>query len=387
MKLLLASLQADELIPRIRSLAQQEQVAVVADAGDLGRQVDDPAADGDVLLLVADLRAPCSRVTFLIDDFAERRTDVLRIGLARTIDDGVRGLINRGLLHGCWSEGLAPDEVIDALRRAMAHRERARHDEQWLQCLEQRVTHQIRHADRAFDDMIAALVMALDIRENESAFHSRRVALQCLYFALDAGVEADSLEDIYLGALLHDVGKIGITDAILLKRGALTPEERDVMQTHVRIGVKLLSEVGRFLTALDIPRCHHERVDGSGYPQRLKWESIPLPARLFAIVDVYDALRGERPYKPPKGHAECIAVLRDASGTHFDSELLDIFCAIDPEVLDDLAKTASTIHVFQQAMLACRRAHHPIPECDDRLDADAPLASTPVMRLDPMHHA
>ncbi len=187
------------------------------------------------------------------------------------------------------------------------------------------------------DETLQALILALDTREQETAGHSHRVALWTLFLAVVASVEAPKLRAIHRGSLLHDLGKIGIPDSILLKSGELTPQEWDVMRTHPQIGRDLVRRIARLRAAAEIPWAHHERWDGSGYPRGLKGKEIPLGARLFAIVDVYDALRSDRSYKRACGHREAVAFLREASGKHFDPELCAEFVALPEQTWDDLA--------------------------------------------------
>ena len=182
------------------------------------------------------------------------------------------------------------------------------------------------------DDLLRALILALDAREQETAGHSHRVAFWTLYFAMAAGAPPGSWRALHRGALMHDLGKLAIPDPILLKSGALTPEEWSVMRTHPRIAHELLSQIAPLRAAAEIPLAHHERFDGSGYPQGLSGTEIPLGARLFAIVDVYDALRSARPYKSAMSHARALELIGAERGRHFDPDLCDRFVAL-PESL------------------------------------------------------
>jgi cyclic di-GMP phosphodiesterase len=150
-------------------------------------------------------------------------------------------------------------------------------------------------------------------------------------------VPEEKLLEIHRGSLLHDVGKIGIPDPILLKRGELTEEEWSVMRTHPRIGFEILSQVEYLKGAGAIPFSHHERWSGDGYPQGLRGEEIPLGARLFAIIDVYDALRSERPYKRALPHARSLEIMRAEAGTHFDPGLFELFVGLPEETWSQLA--------------------------------------------------
>jgi len=136
---------------------------------------------------------------------------------------------------------------------------------------------------------------------------------------------------------LHDVGKIGIRDPILLKPGKLTPEEFEVMKTHVSLGVDILSKSSWLSGARDVVEFHHEKYDGTGYPQGLKAEAIPLNARIFAIVDVFDALTSKRPYKESWTMPEAIAMLERDSGSHFDPQLVKSFVMLAPDLYQKIS--------------------------------------------------
>jgi HD-GYP domain-containing protein (c-di-GMP phosphodiesterase class II) len=139
------------------------------------------------------------------------------------------------------------------------------------------------------------------------------------------GVGEDELTHIRRGALLHDIGKIGIPDSILLKPGELTDEEWEIMKQHPVFAYNMLSEIEYLEPALDIPFCHHERWDGTGYPRGLKGEAIPLAARIFAVIDVWDALLSDRPYRDAWPEDKVRDYIRAQSGTHFDPAVVDVF--------------------------------------------------------------
>ena len=164
--------------------------------------------------------------------------------------------------------------------------------------------------DEAYEETLLALVRALDTREQATAGHSARVALYALRLALVLGEETESLQSLYQGALLHDIGKIGIPDSILLKPGRLTKAEFKVMETHTTLAARFLEGIPHLRDSLRIPVYHHERYDGSGYPYSIVGSAIPMQARIFAVVDVYDALRSKRPYKGPMKHDDVIDMLQ-----------------------------------------------------------------------------
>jgi HD-GYP domain-containing protein (c-di-GMP phosphodiesterase class II) len=182
-------------------------------------------------------------------------------------------------------------------------------------------------ADEAPFALAEALVAALDAREHETGLHSKRVACHTLVLAKHFTTEPQRLRQIYHGALLHDIGKIGIPDAILLKQSALTDGDWQVMRTHPDIGHRILAGAPFMDEAAEIVLNHEERFDGSGYPRGLAGTAIPLWARLFAVIDTLDAITSDRPYR--KGlsfDAACAEILRVA-GTQFDPQAVAIFVA------------------------------------------------------------
>ena len=198
------------------------------------------------------------------------------------------------------------------------------------------------------DETLRALIDALDLRERETAGHSHRVATWTLLFAACCRVPVHRHAAIYAGALLHDVGKIAIPDRILLKRGRLDRREWQVMRTHPDAGRRLLLRTRSLRGAAAIPWCHHERFDGSGYPRQLAGRRIPLGARLFAIVDVYDALRRSRPYKRAWSHRAAVDALVDGSGSHFDPALVAAFSRLPEAVLRRVAPPSGVRHGYAQ---------------------------------------
>jgi HD-GYP domain-containing protein (c-di-GMP phosphodiesterase class II) len=177
----------------------------------------------------------------------------------------------------------------------------------------------------AYDATIEGWSRALELRDKETEGHSQRVTEMTLRLARAMDMSESELVHVRRGALLHDIGKMGIPDAILLRPGPLTDVEWEVMRQHPNYAYQMLMPIEYLRPALDVPYCHHERWDGSGYPRGLKGEQIPLAARIFAITDVWDALRSDRPY----GHAwpleKVLQHLRDQAGKHFDPKVVETF--------------------------------------------------------------
>ncbi|MFB9994458.1 PAS domain S-box protein [Deinococcus oregonensis] len=180
----------------------------------------------------------------------------------------------------------------------------------------------------AYQETIEGWARALDLRDKETEGHSRRVTSLTVELCRVLGVSAADLVHVRRGALLHDIGKVGIADAILLKPGPLTAEEWVEMRQHPLYAVDLLSPIHFLQPALDIPQHHHERWDGSGSPQGLKGTSIPLTARAFAVVDVYDALTSDRPYRAAWPRDQALAHIQAEAGAHFDPGVVQAFLAL-----------------------------------------------------------
>ncbi|HAV78530.1 MAG TPA: two-component system response regulator [Anaerolineae bacterium] len=177
----------------------------------------------------------------------------------------------------------------------------------------------------AYEATIEGWTHALDLRDRETEGHSRRVAELTVKLAQSYGMSEDEILHVRRGALLHDMGKIGIPDSILHKPGALTDEEWITMRKHPQFAYDMLNSVDYLQTSLDIPYCHHEKWDGTGYPRGLKKNEIPIAARLFAIVDVWDALTSDRPYRAAWSKEDALTYIRDQSGKHFDPQIVEIF--------------------------------------------------------------
>lgn len=180
----------------------------------------------------------------------------------------------------------------------------------------------------AYDATIEGWSRALDLRDRETEGHTRRVAKITLDLARAIGVEKESLLHIRRGALLHDIGKMGIPDYILLKEGPLDESEWEIMRKHPLFAFEMLSPIKYLTPALDIPYYHHEKWDGTGYPHGLAGEKIPIAARIFAIADVWDALLSDRPYRKAWSKEETLAYILENSGAHFDPQIVEVFTTL-----------------------------------------------------------
>ncbi len=177
----------------------------------------------------------------------------------------------------------------------------------------------------AYDATILGWSRAMDLRDRETEGHSQRVADMTVQLAEALNINDEELLHIHRGALLHDMGKLGIPDSILHKPDKLSAEEWEIMRKHPQLAYDMLNFIGYLRPALDIPYGHHEKWDGSGYPRALREEAIPIAARIFAVVDVWDALTSDRPYRPAWKKEKALAYIREQSGKHFEPKIVDLF--------------------------------------------------------------
>jgi putative nucleotidyltransferase with HDIG domain len=179
----------------------------------------------------------------------------------------------------------------------------------------------------AYDSTLEGWANALELRDKETEGHTRRVAELSTRLAQTMGVREADILQVYRGALLHDIGKMGVPDSIVLKPGPLTEDEWVIMRKHPRFAYDMLSPIAFLRMALDIPYCHHEKWDGTGYPRGLKGAQIPMPARIFAVVDVWDAITSDRPYRKAWQKEVALQYIREQTGRHFDPEVVKVFLA------------------------------------------------------------
>ena len=234
---------------------------------------------------------------------------------------------------------IAKGQVVGVLE--LFHREPLDPDPEWLDFLETLAGQAAIAIDNAelFDNLHRANVeltlayettlegwaRALELRDYETEGHSQRVTELTVRIARAMGLSEAQLVHVRRGALLHDIGKMGVPDSILLKPGKLTDEEWEIMRQHPVYAYEMLSPITYLKPALDIPYCHHEKWDGTGYPRGLKGERIPLPARIFAVVDVWDALLSDRPYRKAWSEEKVLEHIQEQAGKHFDPAVVETF--------------------------------------------------------------
>ncbi|HEX7588430.1 MAG TPA: HD domain-containing phosphohydrolase [Anaerolineae bacterium] len=182
-----------------------------------------------------------------------------------------------------------------------------------------------RALQNSYNATLEGWARALDLRDKETENHTQRVTQLALQVAQRMGVSSAKIEHMRRGARLHDIGKMGIPDRILLKPDKLTDTEWTIMRQHPSFAYDLLSPIAYLHSAMEIPYCHHEKWDGSGYPRGLHGEQIPLSARIFAVVDVWDALCSDRPYRPAWTHEQALEYIKSSAGAHFDPRVVEAF--------------------------------------------------------------
>jgi response regulator RpfG family c-di-GMP phosphodiesterase len=223
------------------------------------------------------------------------------------------------------------DEVQIVVERTLEKRRLIDENRAYQEHLEELVEQRTQELQHSYESTLQALITALDFRDNETQGHSSRVVEYAVLVAKAMGVDGSELATIRRGSILHDVGKIGVPDSVLLKPGKLDRDEWEVMKKHPEMGYRMLQHIAFLEPALDIVFSHQERFDGTGYPRGLRGEEIPLGARIFAVVDTFDAMTSDRPYRPALSIEKAREEIRDCAGTQFDPRVAEAFLSIDAE--------------------------------------------------------
>jgi putative nucleotidyltransferase with HDIG domain len=253
--------------------------------------------------------------------------------------------------------------VIASLERALHKRYLEQQIEHYSKRLEEMVAertgqlHQaLQQIERNYEDTLQALGAAIDLRDNETAGHSQRVCAYSIEIARAMGWSELDLKSLARGAHLHDIGKLGIPDGILLKPGPLSPDERKLMQRHVQIGFDLVKDIPFLADAAEIVFTHHERFDGDGYPRGLKGVEILMSSRIFAVADSFDAITSDRPYRRASSFESGIEVIRACSGTQFDPQVVNAFLSIPEETWPSIASRQRQLAARSSELLVNNRA-------------------------------
>jgi len=314
-------------------------------------------------LVVSDHSAPRFNSLAALRVLTESDLDIPFIIVSGTIGEDAAVEAMKAGAHDYIAKGRLA-RLIPAVARELSeaeHRRARRTAEQRLRQQEQQAAAKLAHA---YEAALEGWARALDLRDHETEGHSRRVTEMTLKLAERLGVpEADRVH-IRRGALLHDIGKMGVPDRILHKPGPLTPEEQAIMRRHPLLARQLLEPIAYLAPAIDIPYCHHEKWDGTGYPQGLKGEAIPLAARIFAVADVWDAIRSDRPYRRGWPADRALQYIRTIAGTHLDPTVVDAFVQLIGE--EASARTRQGDPGAERASSEQVRRPEEIPEPADR---------------------
>jgi response regulator RpfG family c-di-GMP phosphodiesterase len=288
-----------------------------------------PGISGMQLLMQVRLRYP--HIAFLVTTGVD------------DVDIGVQAM--RGGADDYLVKPLRDSAVLASLERALHKRELEQQVENYRQHLEAMVAQRteqlqgaLRQVELNYSETLRALGSAIDLRDNATAGHSQRVCRYSIDMALAMGWSDETLGSLGRAAYLHDIGKLGIPDRVLLKPGPLTAEEREIMQQHVQIGFNLIKGISFLAEAAEIVLMHHERFDGSGYPCGLKGEQILLGARVFAVADTLDAITSDRPYQRAASFQVARETIRCLSGSQFDPEVVSVFLGIPEEIWTTIAR-------------------------------------------------
>ena len=288
-------------------------------------------------LVLSDVRMPGMDGLGLLAEIGKRHEDV-GVLLLTACDDVSMAV--RAMKMGALDYVVKPlriHEINRTIQRALDRHQKELGERRYIMRLEEVVKEQTFELRKTFEHLqdssetaLEALVAALDAREHETQAHSKRVREYTLHLARAMGVDAALLPDVSRGAMLHDVGKIGVSDNILLKPGKLTETEWIEMRRHPQTGYWILGGVQGLEAAGEIVLAHQEKFDGSGYPRRLKGEGIPPGARIFAVIDCFDAITSDRPYRKAAGYETAREEIIRWSGVQFDPYVVKHFLKIPP---------------------------------------------------------
>src|SRR5713226_512315 len=301
-------------------------------------------------LVLTDVRMPGMNGLELLAEIVRTRPEVGVLMLTACED---LTLAVNAMRIGALDHILKPfrlSEITVSVQEALERRRNQLEQTQRMQLLEETVNERTVELRRMLDRLhdaseitLEALVAALDAREHETKAHSKRVSEYTLYLAREMSVDATQLDIIRRGAMLHDIGKIGISDTILLKPGKLTEAEWVDMQKHPQIGYWILDGIEALKPASDVVLAHHEKYDGTGYPRKLHADQIPLGARIFSVTDCLDVMTSDRPYRNALTYEEARTEIAQFSGTQFDPDVVKYFLQVPLSVWTEIRTTTGRL--------------------------------------------
>ncbi len=354
----------DESVRDVISVLLREEgyECVVATSAEMAL---DLAAAEETPLVISDMKMPGRDGLWLLETFRQKYPDTAVIMLTGYGDtEAAVDCLRRGAVDYLLKPPRLTD-LIRAIERALAKRRIELARQRYQRKLERKVrdrTHELRVAlhdiASTYQNTLLALVAALDAREHETSDHSQRVVRYTSAIAGVMGISGSELEEIGRGALLHDIGKIGVPDAVLLKPGKLDSSEWLEMRKHPEVGHQMIQNIPFLDTPAQIVLSHQERFDGNGYPRRLRGEEIHIGARIFSVADTLDAMTSDRPYRMGTSFKNAIAEIQRCSKTQFDPEVVKAFMSIGEE---GLMRIKAEMKMFK-------------PKTVDELDAEAQAA-------------
>jgi len=333
----------------------------------------DIAAQEAPPLVISDMKMPGRDGIWLLEAFRERHPETAVVMLTGYGDtEAAVDCLRRGAVDYLLKPPKLTD-LIRAIERALAKRRIELARKRYQKKLERKVRDRTAELRSAFKDIaqtyqntLLALVAALDAREHETSDHSQRVVKYTTAIAERLSLQGPELEELGRGALLHDIGKIGVPDAVLLKPGKLTPAEWGEMRKHPDTGHQMIQSIPFLATPADIVLSHQERFDGGGYPRKLRGEEIHIGARIFAVADTLDAMTSDRPYRKATSFENAMAEVQRCSGSQFDPEVVRAFVDIG---VDGLRKIRTDMARARAPRDIAREADQAEANLDAALDA------------------
>ncbi len=313
-----------------------------------GREALDKLNAESFSLVIADIRMPELNGLQLLENLTVKHPEVAAIMITAVVDIDTAIYSMKQGAYDYITKPFNLEQVVDSVRRALELRKTRLDTKKAAQSLEVLVKSKAQDLNTALQDLddqrrvtLEVLIKALDARGHETQCHSQRVQAYTIRLAREFGFTEQQMVDLGRGALLHDIGKIGVPDHILLKPGRLTEAEWTEIRKHPTIGFNILQGV-RFLDRVAwMVLCHHERYDGTGYPNGLRKDQIPLEARIFALLDAYDAMTSNRPYREAMRVEVVRTALSEQAGRQFDAEVMKAFLAVPQRDWDEIGEQYS----------------------------------------------
>ena len=335
----------DELSVRKMLAVMLSQAGVTSQSAGNAQEALKLLADGSFDAVVSDLRMPGGSGLELLAQIRKKNPELAFL-VATGVDDVRVGV--QAMKDGADDYLVKPfqvEMVLASLDRAFEKKALQRELENYRRHLEAMIAERTAELENSYSATLEALGSAIDLRDGPTAGHSRRVFWYSLKIAQAMGGLENEIRKLGMGAWLHDIGKLAIPDGILLKPGALTDQEREVMQHHVQIGYDLVRGIPFLADAAEVILAHHERTDGSGYPRGLKGDAIPVGARIFAVADSFDAMTSDRPYRAAMPFAVARQEIERGVGRLFDSEVVRAFLSISTNRWEALHDEAASVPI------------------------------------------